>query len=80
MNILALTRKPGESVVIEVGGKIVQVWVDHFTHDRRVRLGFKADDDVRIDRYEIWEKRNTPAPAIYAPGVPARGPGVTERT
>lgn len=53
--MLVLTRKKGESIVIRMGGRtILEITASHI--DRGVvRLGFTAEDDVRIDRKEVLE-------------------------
>jgi carbon storage regulator len=47
--MLVLTRKPGESVIIAGGIKVTIVSVE----GNRVRLGFEAPPEVRIDREEV---------------------------
>ena len=64
--MLVLTRRPGELVVIDLGGgRVVGVEV----LDRRgdvVRLGFTAPPDVRVDRAEVYDRKRQAAP----PGEP----------
>jgi len=53
--MLVLTRKVGESVVIDGG---IEVFVlDNNGH--QVRLGFKAPDDVSVVRSELLARLNT---------------------
>lgn len=56
--MLVLTRKKRESVVINEN---IEVFVVGFDGDR-VRLGFKAPDDVPIYRREVWDAINNPTP------------------
>ncbi len=49
--MLVLSRREGERVVIEAGGRTILIVVAQ-TGDR-VRLGIEAPPDVRIDREEI---------------------------
>jgi carbon storage regulator len=56
--MLVLSRKSKESVV--VGGsstfeKLLKVTVLEIT-EGRVRLGFEADKDVPVHRWEVWER------------------------
>lgn len=57
--MLVLTRKKHESVVIN---DTIEVFVVGFDSAGRVRLGFKAPDDVPIYRREVWEAINNPNP------------------
>jgi carbon storage regulator len=50
--MLILTRRVGESVVIDGG---ITVTVSKINGDR-VKLGFEAPEGIRIDRKEIWLK------------------------
>ena len=70
--MLVLTRKSQESVV--VGGSdhlqcMLKVTVLEISGGK-VRLGFEADADVPVHRWEVWERIRT---AGLAPS-PARAP------
>jgi len=55
--MLVLSRKKNESVIITLpdGREIVVVVVEI---DRgKIRLGFQADADVKIDRRELYEEK-----------------------
>lgn len=72
--MLVLTRKLNESVIIDGGIEIMVVAV----HGNKVRLGFRAPDDVVIQRSErvtddVPMRRLRPhvefsAPALIGPG------------
>jgi carbon storage regulator CsrA len=52
--MLALSRRVGESIVIELpGGDVVIVKVVSVGGGKTVRLGFDAPDDVEIMRAEV---------------------------
>lgn len=52
--MLVLSRKPNERIVADVNGvKLVVTVVE--TRAGKVRLGFTAPPDVRIDRAEVAE-------------------------
>ena len=51
--MLVLTRKIGESIVIDGGITITVVAVE----PGRIRLGISAPRDVRIDREEVYRRR-----------------------
>lgn len=56
--MLVLSRKRGESLVLELGGVAVQVEIlPRLTGDgrERVRVGVVAPRSVRVFRGEIWE-------------------------
>jgi carbon storage regulator len=55
--MLILTRKPGESVRIAGGIQVTVVSVE----GHRVRLGFAAPPEVRIDREEVHARVRQPA-------------------
>lgn len=61
--MLVLTRRVGEKIVIDGRIEIIVLAADH----GRSRLGIVAPDDVRVDRFEIHERR-----AILADAAPAR--------
>lgn len=52
--MLTITRKQGESIIIEVGEEKIEVVVSSF-RDRSVRLAINASDDVNILRKELLE-------------------------
>ena len=59
--MLVLSRKANESVM--VGGndrceRQIKVTVLEI-EGNRVRLGFEADNDVPVHRFEVWERINT---------------------
>jgi len=54
--MLCLSRKPGESIVIDAGDKKITVSVIS-VHGNKVRLGFEADKTVVIDRTEVRESK-----------------------
>lgn len=57
MEMLVLTRRVGEEIVID-GGRIRVIILDV---DRgRIRIGIDAPDDVRIDRREVHDRRCPP--------------------
>jgi carbon storage regulator len=51
--MLVLSRRPGETVVIESSIRVTVVAVQ----GNRVRLAVCAPDDVRVDRQEIHQQR-----------------------
>ena len=63
--MLTITRKQGESVVIEVGGERVEVMVVSF-RDRCVRITIDAPQNVSIMRKELLDL-NTPCKIISLP-------------
>jgi carbon storage regulator CsrA len=62
--LLVLERRIGQQVVI--GDDIVVTVVDISEH--RIRLGFDAPREVRIDRMEVRERINNGEPRQYRPG------------
>lgn len=58
--MLVLSRKNGESVVLDGGIEVVVVSIGA----GRVRLGFSAPDNVRIKRSELIEQAGPPLPRI----------------
>jgi carbon storage regulator len=69
--MLVLSRRVGESVVIE-GGIVVTVTA---VQGDRVRLGISAPPTVRVDRAEIHERRSEFSPPTPLP-TSARRPRV----
>ncbi len=51
--MLALTREPGQRIVI---GDDISIMVLSVSSNGRVRLGIEAPSDVRIDREEVLVK------------------------
>lgn len=52
--MLTITRKRGESIIIEVGEEKIEVVVSSF-RDRSVRLAINASDNINILRKELLE-------------------------
>ena len=50
--MLTITRKQGESIIIEVGEEKIEVIVAASRRDHSVRLAIKASDNVNIIRKE----------------------------
>ena len=54
---LILTRKKGDKVVVQQGNQVVCiVTVTNISPTQR-KLGFQADSSVRIDREEVYSKK-----------------------
>lgn len=53
--MLVLSRKQGETVVVECGGANVEVTVVDVRGDK-IRIGFNAPREVVIHRKEVWDK------------------------
>ncbi len=77
--MLVLTRRLGESVVIEGGIRVTVVAVK----GNKVRLGISAPDSVRVDRQEVHERvadwLDLPAEPAAPPRKPARRPTLLPR-
>jgi sRNA-binding carbon storage regulator CsrA len=58
---LALNVKEGESVFLEVGGVVIKVILGKSTAFNRRRLLFKAPQEVRIHREELYLEANKKA-------------------
>ena len=56
--MLVLSRKSNESVVVGGAGRFEQVLKITVLEIRgvNVRLGFEADADVPVHRWEVWER------------------------
>ena len=72
--MLVLSRKRQESVV--VGGpdgseRVLKVTVLEIGHGR-VRLGFEAEADLRVHRWEVWERICAGIPPDDGPGGAVR--------
>jgi len=70
--MLVLSRKAQESIVVtEPGGTapLLKITVLEFASGR-VRLGFEAQTEIRINRWEVWERMlagglpEEPAPVV----------------
>ena len=71
--MLILTRKPGESVMIEESVRITVLEV----RGSQVKLGIQAPLDVRVNREEVLERQRAeaglpPIPDLLLPPAPAR--------
>jgi carbon storage regulator len=60
--MLVLTRKIGEEIIID---KAIRITIVAIQGDR-VRVGFTAPRETRIDRREIHERRTQPCPGQAA--------------
>jgi carbon storage regulator len=70
--MLVLSRKRGDAVVIggrDGGDPVARVTVLEI-HGLRVKLGFEADSDVEVHRWEVWEQIRSENPTL--PLVPAQ--------
>jgi carbon storage regulator CsrA len=76
--MLVLSRKVGETIVITgLPGQTRELKVSVVgLRDGRVKLGFEADTDVRIDRSEVWNRRSKPYRSIRTTRISSR-PGNT---
>lgn len=52
---LVITRKKSQSLIVEVGGQIIEVAVSNIDADA-VAVAIKAPRSIRIHRKESWEK------------------------
>jgi carbon storage regulator len=66
MLMLVLTRRVGETIVIDGGIQVTVVSV----HGDRVRIGIKAPDSIRVDRPEIHERRHDFDDAVATTSCP----------
>ena len=53
--MLVMTRREGESLVLEFGKERVEITV-HQIKNRNIRLRISADDSVRVVRKELLEE------------------------
>jgi carbon storage regulator len=53
--MLALTRKPGEVIVIGDGPTKIEIMIVHVSGDK-VRVAVDAPRDVSVHRLEVYEK------------------------
>lgn len=53
--MLVITRREGESLVLEFGKERVEITV-HQIKNRNIRLRISADDSVRVVRKELLEE------------------------
>ena len=67
LNMLALTRRPGQVIVIGDGPTKIEIMIVHVTGDK-VRVAVDAPRDVAVHRLEVYEKirqgAETPPPQI----------------
>ena len=54
---LILTRKKGDKVVVQQGDQVVCVVTVTNISPTQCKLGFQADSSVRIDREEVYSKK-----------------------
>jgi carbon storage regulator len=80
--VLVLTRKPGEQIIIADNIRITVVSVG----PGRVKIGIDAPPSVKVDRQEVFEKRQAeqvapppPAEDVAPPVVVNGGPVVHNR-
>ncbi len=59
MSRLVLTRKPGEEVIVHDYGGIITTIKITKVEGNQVRLSFDANEEVYIDRKEIFEKKQS---------------------
>lgn len=50
--MLVLTRKLGESIVIDNSIKVTITSIDR----NKIRIGIEAPPEVRVDREEVWKR------------------------
>ena len=76
--MLVLSRKRQESVVVggpDASERVLKVTVLEIGRGH-VRLGFEADGDVRVHRWEVWERIRADTPPDGQPGgAVLPGPG-----
>lgn len=53
--MLALTRRPGEVIVIGDGPSKIEIMIVHVSGDK-VRVAIDAPRDVMVNRLEVYEK------------------------
>lgn len=56
--MLILTRRIGETLMVDDNGKLTEVTVLG-VKGNQVRLGVKADKDVAVDREEIYHRKQS---------------------
>jgi sRNA-binding carbon storage regulator CsrA len=54
---LILTRKKGDKVVVQQGNQVVCIVTVTNISPTQCKLGFQADSSVRIDREEVYSKK-----------------------
>ncbi len=54
---LILTRKKGDKVIIQQGDQVICVVTVTNITPTQCKLGFQADSSVRIDREEVYSKK-----------------------
>lgn len=60
--MLVLTRRPGQSIVIDNNIQVTVVGVQ----GKKIRLGITAPDYMRVDRREVHDKRHEDEPLMVA--------------
>lgn len=53
--MLRLNRNKGESLIIQVDGRIIEVQV--LSSGPQVKLGVIADKDISVDRLEVYQQK-----------------------
>ena len=54
---LILTRKKGDKVIVQLGDQVICVVTVTNITPTQCKLGFQADSSVRIDREEVYSKK-----------------------
>ena len=54
---LILTRKKGDKVIVQLGDQVICVVTVTSITPTQCKLGFEADSSVRIDREEVYSKK-----------------------
>ena len=54
---LILTRKKGDKVIVQLGDQVICVVTVTNITPTQCKLGFEADSSVRIDREEVYSKK-----------------------
>jgi carbon storage regulator len=70
--VLVLTRKPGEQIVIANNIRITVVSIG----PGRVKIGIEAPSNVKVDRQEVFEKRQAEQAAVSPPPAEEVAPPV----
>jgi carbon storage regulator CsrA len=55
--MLMLSRNVGESIIITVDGREIEIKIDDIKTFRQVRIGIEADKDIKIMRKELIHGR-----------------------
>ena len=69
--MLALTRKVGEEIVMDLGDRLIVVRVAELSGDK-VRLGIEAPRHIPVHRREVYQaiQRGEPQPKLAGPSTP----------